>query len=119
MELFVRLQSAIQSDASYLERLEHLVKAYLSFFEEHQSYFKIIHSEKTRMDDKERYRFKEHMVKSFYNYEDLLRRFVIEGQKQKFFREMEPELITKALRGLLNSFTFQCIIMEKIITTWF
>ena len=110
--LFSRLQTAIQSDASYLERLEGLVQAYLSFFEEHKSYFKIIHSEKSRMDDKDRYRFKEHMVKSFYNYEDLLRQFIIEGQEQKVFRKIAPELITKALRGLLNSFTFQCIFTE-------
>ena len=112
-ELFIRLQSSIQRDASYLVRLEHLIRAYLSFFEEYKSYFKIIHSEKSRMDDKEHYRFKEHMVKSFYDYEDLLRRFIMEGQKQKLFREMAPELITKALQGLLNSFTFQCIFKES------
>ena len=94
-ELFHRLQSAIQGNAPYLKRLEDLIRSYLAFFEEHKHYFKIIH-----------------MVKSFFDYGDLLQRFVVEGQKQKIFRKMPPELITKALRGLLNSFTFQCIFME-------
>lgn len=111
-ELFHRLQSAIQGNAPYLKRLEDLIRSYLAFFEEHKHYFKIIHSEKTRMKNHARYRFKEHMVKSFFDYGDLLQRFVVEGQKQKIFRKMPPELITKALRGLLNSFTFQCIFME-------
>ena len=111
-ELFTRLQSAIQGNAPYLKRLEDLIRSYLAFFEEHKHYFKIIHSEKTRMKNHDRYRFKEHMVKSFFDYEVLLQRFVVEGQKQKIFRKMPPELITKALRGLLNSFTFQCIFME-------
>lgn len=107
--LFSRLQSAIQSDAPYLKRLENLIQSYLSFFEEHQHYFKIIHSEKSRMDDRHRDRFKSHMVKSFYDYENLLQKFVMEGQIQGIFRKIAPETITKALRGLLNSFTFQCI----------
>ena len=112
-ELLHQLQSAIQGNAPYLKRLEDLIRSYLAFFEDHKHYFKIIHSEKTRMKDHHRYRFKEHMVKSFFNYEDLFQRFVVEGQKQKIFRKIPPELITKALRGLLNSFTFQCIFMER------
>lgn len=111
-ELFYRVQSAIRGEGSFLKRLENLVRAWLSFFDEHKPYFKIIHSEKTRMDNQDRYRFKEHMVKSFSDFEELLQELVIDGQKQKVFRKMPPDLITKALRGLLNSFTFQCIFRE-------
>lgn len=109
--LFSRLQSAIQSEAPYLKRLENVIQSYLSFFEEHRHYFKIIHSEESRMEDRHRDRFKSHMVKSFYDYENLFQKFVIEGQKQGIFRKIPPETITNALRGLLNSFTFQCIFL--------
>lgn len=107
--LFSRLQSVIQSDIPYLDRLEGLIRGYLSFFDEHKAYFKIIHSEKTRMDDQNRYRFKEHMLKSYYDYEGIMEKFIREGQKQDIYRALDAKIIARALKGLLNSFTFQCI----------
>ena len=111
-ELFHQLQSVIREEESYLKRLEDLIRTQLSFFDKHKSFFRIIHSEKTRMGDQDRYRFKEHMVKSFTDYEGLLQKFIIEGQEQDIFRKMPPDLIVNALRGLLNAFTFKCIFME-------
>lgn len=110
--LLAQLQSAIKADAPYIERLEELIRTYLVFFEEHKPYFKVIHSEKSRMGDEDHNRLRNHMVESFFSYNDLLLNFINEGQQNRIFRKLKPDLITKTLRGLLNSFTFECIFMD-------
>jgi len=111
--LFSRLQSAIQDNAPYLHRLENFIKAYFAFFEEYQAYFKIIHSEKRRMEVPNRNRMRNHITKSYYDYDHLLLNFMKEGQDRGLFRDMKPEIITNTLRGLLNSFIFQCVFTEE------
>lgn len=107
--LFSRIRGAIKGDEPYLIRLERLIKTWLAFFEEHRSYFKIIHSEKSRIDVENRDIMREHMKKSYLDFEQLLGAFIKEGVKQDFFRKLQAEIIVKALRGILNSFTFQCV----------
>ncbi len=110
--LFSKLKSAIQNDAPYLERLENFINYYLSFFEEYQPYFKLIHSEKGRMDIKGQNRLRDHMIKTYYDYESVLQKFIKEGQKEGILRSIDPGAVTKALRGLLNSFTFDWIFIQ-------
>ena len=52
------------------------------------------------------------MIKSFDDFEELMQTLIVKGQEEKVLRELRPDLITKALRGLLNAFTFQCIFMN-------
>lgn len=111
--LFNRLQAVAKKEAPFLERLEEFIRSYLDFFDEHKHYFKIIHCEKSRMDEHYTERLKAHMIKSFDDFEEMMQAFIIEGQKQKILRSIGPDLMTKALRGLLNSFTFQCIFLDS------
>ena len=108
-ELFSGISDAIQGAEPYIERLEKLIRAWLGFFEEHLPYFKIIHSEKSRIDDGNKDLMREHMMASYRDYEQLLRGFIQEGIDKQFFREIQPDVIVRGLRGLLNSFTFQCV----------
>ena len=103
------MREAIQGEGAYGKRLEQLVRSWLGFFEEHRDYFKIIHSEKSRMRMDHQDLMREHMMKTYRDYEMLLRGFVQEGIEDKFFRDIHPDVIVKGLRGLLNSFTFQCV----------
>ncbi len=111
--LFNRLQAVAKSEAPFIERLEEFIRSYLDFFDEHKHYFKIVHCEKNRMDKHYTDRLKAHMIKSFDDFEEMMQAFIIEGQIQKILRSIRPDLITKALRGLLNSFTFQCIFLNS------
>lgn len=107
--LFCRMRSALKAEESFLTSLESLIRTYLQFFEDHRHYFKIIHSEKTRMDVSDRNRIHKHVVNSYHQYERFLQDFMKEGQKQGVFRKLHPGILTKALRGLLNAFTFHCV----------
>jgi TetR/AcrR family transcriptional regulator len=112
--LFARIREAIQGDEPYEERLEKLIRAWLGFFEEHQHYFKIIHSEKSRIRIGADDLMRDHMMKSYLGYEQLLREFIQDGINKRFFREIHPDIIVKGLRGLLNSFTFQCVFFGRV-----
>lgn len=111
--LFNRLQAVAKKEAPFIERLEEFIRSYLGFFDEHKHYFKIVHCEKSRMDKHYTDRLKAHMIKSFDDFEEMMQAFIIEGQIQKILRSIRPDLMTKALRGLLNSFTFQCIFLNS------
>ena len=111
--LFNRMKSAVLSDVPFLKRLEDLIRGYLTFFDEHKHYFKILHCEKSRMSEEYAVSLKKHMIKSFDDFESMLVAFITEGQEQQILRSMPPDLMTKALRGLLNAFAFQCIFMDS------
>lgn len=112
-EMFARMREALQSQESIDRRLERFVTAFLKFFDMNKPYFKLIHTEKTRMHEDDRYRLRNHMLRVFSDYESLLVNFVREGQQEGFFRSMEPQMIAKSLRGLLNSFAFQRIFVDS------
>ncbi len=109
--LFSRLQSAMEGDRPYLEKLKKLIKSYLLFFEEHKSFFKIVHSEKGRIDTQVKGKMKKHMLDSFQAYISLLQDFVKEGQKQGILKNLPPLTLTKALKGFMDEFTFHWIFM--------
>lgn len=111
--LLFRIREAIQGNEPYLTRLERLIRSWLGFFEEHRPYFKILHSEKSRIRIGNQDLIREHMMSSFRDYEMVLRGFILEGTKKHIFREMNPDVIVKGLRGLLNSFTFQCVFFDS------
>jgi TetR/AcrR family transcriptional regulator len=108
-ELLSGMSKAIRGEDPYEKRLEQLVRSWLGFFEEHRNYFKIIHSEKSRIGADHQDLMREHMMATFRDYEMLLRGFIQEGIGKKYFRDIQPDVIVKGLRGLLNSFTFQCV----------
>ena len=111
--LFNSLQTSIQREAPFLECLKDFIHSYLAFFEEHKHYFKIIHCEKSRMDEHYADRLKAHMIKSFDDFEELILILIAKGQEENVLRALRPDLITKSLRGLLNAFTFQSIFMNN------
>ncbi len=107
--LFSRLKSAMEGDTTYLERLEKVIRSYLLFFEEHKSFFKIVHSEKSRIATQVKDRLKKHMLQSFHASVSLLQNFIEEGQDQGILKDFSSLTLTKALRGLMDEFTFHWV----------
>jgi AcrR family transcriptional regulator len=107
--LFQRLETVISSGEPFQDRLEKLVASYLDFFQENESFFKIVHSEKSRVILQDRSRFRKHVLQSFKDYTLILKNFIEEGQKEGVLREYPSLAFTKALKGLMDAFTFQWI----------
>jgi len=108
-ELSKRLQYAIQEDKSYMERFENLIRSYILFFKEHEPFYKIIHSEKPRVELDNRYRIKKHVFQSFNEWIIFLKNFIAEGQEKKVIKSGSALAYAKALRGILNSFVFHWV----------
>ena len=107
--LFQRLETVISSGEPFQERLEKLVASYLGFFQENESFFKIVHSEKSRVILQNRSRLRKHVLQSFKDYILILKHFIEEGQKEGVLRQYPSLAFTKALRGLMDAFTFHWI----------
>jgi AcrR family transcriptional regulator len=105
-EFYRRLSDAIGGDEPFLTRLENYCRTFLVFFEEHKPYYKIIHCEKTRAHMGPRDGFQDLVMASFSQFDDLLKRFIGEGQAKGILRNTETAMITKMLRGLLNQVAF-------------
>ena len=107
--LFSRLQSAVEGDAPYLEKLKKFIRSYLLFFEEHKSFFKIVHSEKGRINTQVKGKMKKHMLDSFQAYISLLQDFIKQGQKYGILKDFPSLTLTKALKGFMDEFTFHWV----------
>lgn len=112
-ELFKRLRDAVQEDHPYIERFENLIRSYLHFFEEHEPFFKIIHSEKSRVEFDNQTRIKKHVFQSFNEVIQLLKNFISEGQEQKVIKSGSPLAYAMALRGIMNSFIFHWVFSKN------
>ncbi len=107
--LEVQLESAIQSQDSFLQALKNFVHTFLMFFRENESFFKIIHSEKMHLSDEGHDFMKEYGMKSFEKYFQIMVKLIKLGQDQNFIQKTDPALLAKTIRGLINSFTFHRI----------
>lgn len=107
--LELQLESSIKTEESFIRSLESFVHTFLTFFNENESFFKIAHSEKIRISDEGHHRMKEHGMKAFQTNFDIMIKLIKFGQAQKLIRKGDPEIYTKMIRGLINSFTFHRI----------
>ncbi len=105
--LYQRLNATIEGDKPFTECLKNFVYTFLTFFEEHKPYFKIVHSERSRADTNDHYRLHQIGMKFFQMFIDIIDDLIKIGQRQKIVRGIESSVLTKGLRGILNSFTFQ------------
>ena len=111
--LFNTLTQAVNSEQEYKYKLEKFITNYLSFFDDYRYYFKIIHSEKSRVGWESKNKFRNHAFESYRRFENMILQFVKEGIDCGYLRNIEPEVAMKALRGILSSFTLNVIISSE------
>ena len=108
--LELQLESSINTDDGFIRSLQSFVHTFLTFFNENESFFKIAHSEKIRISDEGHHRMRAHGMKAFQKTFFLIMNKLIKfGQAQKIICKGDPEIYTKMIRGLINSFTFHRI----------
>ncbi|MCD6118163.1 TetR/AcrR family transcriptional regulator [bacterium] len=108
--LFHKLIEAVKTEGEYGFRLEKFIYNYLNFFDEYRYYFKIIHSEKSRVDWDSKNRMRKHVLESYMRFQNLILSFVKEGIECGYLRNINSEVAMKSLRGILNSFTFDVVL---------
>lgn len=109
--LYQRLQSTIIAEKPFTECLRNYSQAFLVFFEDHKPYFKIAHSESSHLDANSHYRLHQISIKLFKKFFDLMDSLIEIGQKQKIVREVDKSVLSKSLRGILNSYTFHRVFL--------
>jgi len=107
---FQKLIDAVETEGEYGVRLEKFIFNYLEFFDEYRYYFKIIHSEKSRVDWDSKNRMRKLVLESYKKFQNLILEFVTEGIECGYLRKIKPEIAMKSLRGILNSFTFNVVL---------
>ena len=109
--LYGRLHAAIEYDQSFDDCLKGFVYTFLSFFEEYKPYFKIVQSEKIRLNVDDHYRLHQFGMGAFQTFFNLFIELIEIGKKQKIIRNIETVVLAKNLRGILNSFTFHRVFL--------
>jgi len=108
--LLEKLDEAVNYDRPFEECLKSFIQTYLQFFKDHRPFFKILHSEKSRLNMEGHYRLHEWGIQVFHHFYKQMLSLMKYGQAQKALRELNPVIMSKGLRGILNSFTFQDIL---------
>lgn len=111
--LHERLQYASECEEPFLDCLRNFVSTYLGFFREHQAFFKLIHSEKTRMDMESHYKMHDYSSEVLKNLFLIVIELMNRGQSAGLLRDGDPRTFSKILIALLNVYTFQRIILGE------
>jgi AcrR family transcriptional regulator len=111
-----QMETAVRCDQDFMTCFRQFILNYLQWFYEHKAFFKIIHSEESRLSRESHYQMHAWAMKAFQRFFNLLLEFVQEGQKQNIIRNLDPQCVAKALRGILNSFLFHRIFIQSETT---
>ena len=110
--LMDRIKKTVTDDKPYIDRLRCFIHTYLSFFVDHQAFFKIIESEKVRMSTDEHYKLHRYGKQVFVDFFKVVVEIVRVGQEEGVLRAGNSENGARFLVGMLNSFTFQRVIFD-------
>ena len=115
--LIQRLEDAVNFEKPFHECLKAYIHTYLHFFKERRPFFKIMHSQKSRLDAEKHYRLQEWGVQVFHQFYKQMLNLMKYGQEQQTIRDINPVIMSKGLRGILNSYTFQDILCGNADST--
>jgi len=111
--LYARLEQASQCETEFPDCLHKFVSTYLSFFRDHEAFFKIIHSEKTRLDMETHHKMHDYSSEVLKALFKVVIELMQKGQKNGVLRKDDPRTLSKILIALLNVYTFQRIILGE------
>ncbi len=103
------LKAVIASPLKTHEKLKELVAMQLKFFAEDRQFLSILTSETSRLtlglhDEKWR-----ELRKRYNEHRDVFTRFFEEDRKKGVFSAYEPAILSRALSGIINAFSFQWV----------
>jgi AcrR family transcriptional regulator len=86
--------------------LRHFIWTYLDYFQKHEAFFKLMHSEKTRSSLEAHYQMHDYATEMLGQFMSTLTRLLQNGIRQNVLRVLDATDMAKGLAGLLNTFTF-------------
>jgi AcrR family transcriptional regulator len=112
-QLFALIRETVSTQESFITRLRKLISSYLNFFQEHDHFFRIVHSEKGRFDVTTKCSLHRHLVESYLEILKILGSFIEEGKKEKALRDNPTSSLVIFLLGLLDGMIFHWIFVES------
>ncbi len=112
-ELNTNLQTAISENIDFRQKLRNLVITYMRFFEENETFFKIFQSEKSHLSLASKSEMHDYAHAAFHSFYGIMQSVIREGISRRLLREVNIDHATKVLRGIINSFTFHRVFIEK------
>ncbi len=103
------LEKAMAESGSFLDRLTDMVRRYFAFFEHHRAFFKLIHSEKSRMDAAVVDTFRKEMTSLFGRFIAFYQGVMETGQREGVLRDVPAIYLVHCLNGMLDSFVFHWV----------
>ncbi len=107
--LHLRLQDTIDCKRDFVDCLKTFVCAYLEFFSENEPFYKIMHSEKARMDAESHFKLHDYAMEATLSMIELTDSLLQKGVEQNQLRNLNVSDANKALLGMMNAFIFNGI----------
>ncbi|MBN1424850.1 TetR/AcrR family transcriptional regulator [Candidatus Fermentibacteria bacterium] len=104
--LLRKTRESLQCAGDFVDCLREFVRAHCGFFEENVTYFRITHSEKTRMTAEGKHRLHDYADQLFHAHLAMLMELVERGRSEGVLREEGSLALVKALRGILTAYVF-------------
>jgi len=103
--LLTALNQAVLLD-SFEASLKQFIWTFMDYFQSHEAYFKLMHSEKTRSSIEAHYKMHDYATEIMGQYMSTIILLLQKGIRQNYLRVLDVTAMAKALAGLLNTFTF-------------
>jgi AcrR family transcriptional regulator len=115
-ELTKQIQEILLLDEPFVENLRRFVTTCLGFLERHQAFFKIMHSEKMRMNVEEHYKMHDCAIEAYQTIFGITGELIRRGQKECILREDTPETLSKILLGILDAYLYQRVFLGSKVS---
>ena len=106
MELLINnVQEAVAKVTSSIEKIKALIRAQMTFFEEHPYFFKIFMAEKIGLEEGGRDTLRERITRKYNSYLNSISEIIRKGIRRGEFKRVDPKETSYTLAGMLHTFT--------------
>jgi TetR/AcrR family transcriptional regulator len=110
-ELTEQMQEILLLNEPFIENLKRFVTAFLGFLEKQQAFFKILHSEKMRMNIEDHYKMHDYGIEAYQTIFRITGELMRRGQEEGVLRRDLPNTLSKILLGILDAYIFQRVFL--------
>lgn len=111
--LYKKLEEVLDCKEMFEGCLRNFIRVYLEFFRDHAAFFKIMHSEKTRMNMEDHQELHQYGMESFRLFNTFLSKIMNIADQSGYRFQVNHQAAVRALGGLLYSYTFHRIFVNN------
>ena len=105
-ELIAELEEILRPDEGFRHKLRQFVLRFLQYLENQQAFFKIMHSEKMRLNPDDHFRMHDYAAHAYLTIFRITGELIRRGQEERVLREGPPENLSKILLGILDAYLY-------------